>query len=113
MSNFVITCPHCDENIVIENSFIGLAVKDQSEADLKNIEISDSNIGLATYIKKQEYNSSIVEINRLLTNNNLTEFIIEDGSKVQIDGKNNENFEINVLKKIYPLKNSEEILTEN
>ena len=101
------------ENIVIENSFIGLAVKDQSEADLKNIEISDSNIGLATYIKKQEYNSSIVEINRLLTNNNLTEFIIEDGSKVQIDGKNNENFEINVLKKIYPLKNSEEILTEN
>lgn len=101
------------ENIIIDNSFIGLAIKDQSEADLTNIEISESNIGLATYIKKQEYDSSIVKINKLHTNNNLTEFIIEDGSKVKIDGKNNENFEINVLKKIYPLKNSEDILLEN
>ena len=92
------------ENIIIDKSFMGLAAKDQSEVDLNNLVISNSDIGLASYIKKNEYNSSTVNINKLSTNNNSREFFIEEGSKVKIDGKDNENFEINVFEKIYPLE---------
>ena len=74
------------------------------EIILNNLVISNSDIGLASYIKKNEYNSSIININKLSTNNNLREFFFEEGSKVRIDGKDNENFEINVFEKIYPPK---------
>ena len=90
------------ENIIIDKSFMGLAAKDQSEVDLNNLVISNSDIGVASYIKKNEYNSSTVNINKLSTNNNSREFFIEEGSKVKIDGKDNKNFEINVFEKIYP-----------
>ena len=66
--------------------------------------ISNSDIGLAAYIKKNEYNSSTININKLSTNNNSREFFFEEGSKVKIDGKDNKNFEINVFEKIYPPK---------
>lgn len=92
------------ENIIINKSFLGLAAKDQSEVILKNLVISNSEIGLATYIKKKEYNPSTVNINQLITNNNSREFLIEEGSKVKIDEIINKDFEINVFEKIYPPK---------
>jgi len=92
------------EDIIIEKSFMGLAAKDSSEVDLNNLIISNSDIGLASYIKKREYNSSTINISKLSTNNNLREFFFEEGSKVKINGKDNENFEINVFEKIYPPK---------
>ena len=92
------------ENIIIDKSFLGVASKDQSEVELNNLTISNSDIALAAYIKKQEYNSSTIEINKLSTNNNAREFLFEEGSKVIINGKDNKNFETNVFEKIYPLK---------
>ncbi len=90
------------EDVIIEKSFMGLAAKDSSEVDLNNLVISNSDIGLASYIKKSEYNSSTISINKLSTNNNSREFFFEEGSKVTINGEDNENFEINVFEKIYP-----------
>jgi len=90
------------EDIIIEKSFMGLAAKDSSEVDLNNLVISNSDIALASYIKKREYNSSIININKLSTSNNSREFIFEEGSKVKIDGEDNKNFESNVFEKIYP-----------
>jgi len=103
------------ENIFIDKSFLGLAAKDQSEVDLNNLVISNSDIGLASYIKKNEYNSSTININKLSTNNNTREFLFEEGSKVKIDGKDNKNFETNVLEKIYPPKelNQKNTLSSN
>ena len=92
------------ENIIIDKSFLGVASKDQSEVELNNLTISNSDIALAAYIKKQEYNSSTIEINKLSTNNNSREFLFEEGSKVKIDGKDNKYFETNVFEKIYPTK---------
>ena len=92
------------QNIIIDISFLGVASKDQSEVELNNLTISNSDIALAAYIKKQEYNSSTIEINKLSTNNNSREFLFEEGSKVKIDGKDNKYFETNVFEKIYPTK---------
>ena len=92
------------ENIIIDKSFLGLASKDQSEVELNNLTISNSDIALAAYIKKQEYNSSTIEINKLSTNNNSREFLFEEGSKIKIDGKDNKYFETSVFEKIYPSK---------
>ena len=92
------------KNIVIDKSFLGLASKDQSETEIENLVITNSNIGLASYIKKYEYNSSTININKLSTNNNAKDFLFEEGSRIKIDGKNGENFEINVFEKIYPPK---------
>ena len=72
---------------------MGLASKDQSEVELNNLTISNSDIALAAYIKKQEYNSSTININKLSTSNNSQDFLFEEGSKIKIDGKINENFE--------------------
>ena len=96
--------PYDEGKTIIDKSFMGLAAKDQSDVDLRNLVISNSDIGLASYIKKNEYNSSTVNINKLSTNNNSREFFFEEGSKVKIDGKDNKNFEINVFEKIYPPK---------
>ena len=89
------------QNIIIDKSFLGLASKDQSETEIENLVITNSNIGLASYIKKNEYNSSTININKLSTSNNLQNFLFEKDSKIKIDGKINENFEINVFEKIY------------
>ena len=77
--------------------------------------ISNSDIGLAAYIKKNEYNSSTININKLSTSNNSQDFLFEEGSKIKIDGKINENFEINVFEKIYlPKKlNQKHTLSQN
>ena len=75
------------QDIIIEKSFMGLAAKDSSEVDLNNLVISNIDIALASYIKKREYNSSTININKLSTSNNSREFIFEEGSKVKIDGE--------------------------
>ena len=103
------------KNIIIDKAFLGLASKDQSETEIENLVITNSNIGLASYIKKHEYNSSTININKLSTSNNSQDFLFEEGSKIKIDGKINENFEINVFEKIYLLKklNQKHTLSQN
>ena len=92
------------ELFIIKNSFLGLAIKDQSEIDIKNLTITNSDIPLATYIKKREYNSSKINISKFSTENNLKESIFEKGSNVTINEKIIENFEKNVFEIIYPIK---------
>ena len=89
------------KNIFINKSFLGVASKDQSETEIENLVITNSEIGLAAYIKKHEYNSSTINISKLSTNNNSQEFLFEEGSEIKIDGKNSENFEIDVFNQIY------------
>ena len=93
------------ESFIINNSFLGLAIKDQSEVDINDLTITNSNIPLATYIKKKEYNSSKINISKFSENNNSTDSIFEKGSNVVINGKIIENLEKNVLKIIYPINN--------
>jgi len=102
-------------NIFIDKSFLGLASKDQSEIEIENLVITNSNIGLASYIKKNEYNSSTININKLTTSNNLQDFFFEEGSKIKIDGKINVNFKVNIFEKIYPPEklNQKQTLSQN
>ena len=69
---------------------------------LKNLVISNSNIGLAAYIKKQEYNPSTIKIDKFSTTNNKKEFFFEEGSKVMINERVKEDSEVDVFVKIYP-----------
>ena len=89
----------------IDNSFLGLAIKDQSEVDIKNLTIVNSEIPLAAYIKKEEYNSSKINISKFSADNNLKNSIFEKDSSVIINGKIIKNFEKNVFKTLYPIDN--------
>ena len=89
----------------IDNSFLGLAIKDQSEIDIKNLIITNSGIPLASYIKKKEYNSSKINIHGFSENNNSKKSIFEQGSNVALNGKIIKNFKKNVLNIIYPINN--------
>ena len=86
----------------INGAFLGLAIKDQSEIDLNNLIIKNSNIPLATYIKKKEYNSSKLNINKYSENNNLNKSLFEEGSDVIINKIIIKEFKNNIFKTIYP-----------
>ena len=90
------------ELYIINKAFLGLAVKDQSEADLNNLTISNSNIPIAAYIKKKEYNHSKININQYYENDNLQEPLFEVGSSVIINKNIIRKFKTNLFKTIYP-----------
>ena len=57
---------------------------------------------MATYIKKKEYNSSKLNINKYSENNNLNKSLFEEGSDVIINKIIIKEFKNNIFKTIYP-----------
>lgn len=87
--------------VKIDNSKIGIANKDSSFLDGKNIMISNSQVGLATYQKKSEFGPSSMDIEKLKLYNSYQPFLIEDGSFVKIDNFVKEPNAKNVFNSLY------------
>ena len=75
------------EDINIKNTRIGIASKDLSAAELSNIEISDTEFGFALYQKKPEFGPAEIAASRVIFNNNIHDYIVEENSKQKIDEK--------------------------
>ena len=73
--------------ILIENSNIGVASKDDSTVKLENIKINKVNIGLAAYIKKIEYGSPSIEARNVILSNYNKDYISDLNAQITIDGK--------------------------
>ena len=87
-------------NLVGNNSKIAIASKDGSVTNLNNININNTEIGLAAYQKKSEYNgSSIIAKNIIITNSELN-FLVDDFSKIILNDKiiRNDNADIKNIK---------------
>lgn len=76
------------ENIRINNSEIGIAVKDQSEVYLKNVEIKNSTLPIAVFVKKQEYGPAKLIAENLNLNKSNKIFLVDKISQVTINNEN-------------------------
>jgi len=84
-------------DIKIAKSFIGIASKDSSFINGNNIDIYDSNIGLASYQKKDEYGSGNIFVNSTNIKNTKSNYLSEINSKITL----NENIMINNIEDFY------------
>lgn len=91
------------KNIEIIDSNIGVAIKDGSIAKIDKIKIKLSKYPVTTYIKKREFGPAVLEINNLNLEENLNPILIEEGSKLKIDLENlNTIYKKNLFKILYP-----------
>ena len=72
-------------NIIVDNAFIGVASKDLSKINLRNLKASDVNICLAAYEKKQEYGPGFIELEDSDRNCN-SNYVLESGSSILFQG---------------------------
>lgn len=75
------------EGITIENSNIGVANKDNSILELKNIIVKITKYGIASYQKKPEFGPSNTKIENIRFEEVQIPYFIEEGSVVSVDGK--------------------------
>ena len=79
------------QDIIIENSKIGIASKDASDVYLDNVTINNVNIGLAAYIKKIEYGSPQIKASNIQLENYKHDYISDLRSQIIIDDKKIKN----------------------
>ena len=79
------------EDIIIENSKIGIASKDSSDVYLDNVTINNVDIGLAAYIKKIEYGSPQIKASNIQLENYKHDYISDLRSQIIIDDKKIKN----------------------
>ncbi|MCZ4409045.1 CotH kinase family protein [Cryomorphaceae bacterium 1068] len=72
-------------NCTVENCNIGVASKDLSQVNLKDVEIINSNYGLVALQKKPEYGGATLRTKGLSIKNCETKFLIERGSSVYLE----------------------------
>ena len=79
------------QDIIIENSKIGIASKDASNVYLNNVSINNVDIGLAAYIKKIEYGSPQIKASNIQLINYKYDYISDLRSEIIIDNKKIKN----------------------
>ena len=91
------------KEININKTKIGIAIKDGSKANLKNLNITSSEYPVAVYVKKQAFGPGNINIINLNLKDNINSLILEEGSVFNFDKKSYPiNIKKNVFTKIYP-----------
>ena len=74
-------------NLNIINSEIGVAVKDNSITVLENINLSNITLPIAVFVKKREYGPAKLEIKNFNLNKSNEILLVDKFSELIIDGK--------------------------
>ena len=85
-------------NLTGSKSKIAIASKDGSLTTLSDIIISNTEVGLAAYKKKNEYTGSNIIAKNIIINNSKINFLIDDFSQIILDNKIIINDNLNVEK---------------
>jgi hypothetical protein len=88
-------------DIEIMNGWIGIASKDLSQVVVHNLNISDSEYGLAVYEKKSEFGPGSLEVNNLGMTTVTVPHLVEMQSSLVIDGQKIAADQENVYEQIY------------
>ncbi len=75
------------ENMQIYGANIGLASKDLSMLTVKNAKVSNCNYGAVLLQKKPEYGPAKMNLTNVTLEKNKTNYLIEKGSQVVVDGQ--------------------------
>jgi hypothetical protein len=73
------------ENASIFNSVIGIASKDNSAVVANKIKINNTQYGIVSYMKKNEYGSSKINVNDVLITNSKEKYLVEKGSSIKVN----------------------------
>lgn len=88
------------KNLNLDNCYIGVAIKDSSKVQLQgNIFFENNNYDIASYIKKNIFNSPVINIDSF--NELDLKIISEDGSYLTINGNEFKNNSINTFDNLY------------
>ena len=88
------------KNLNLDSCYIALAVKDSSKVDLQgNIFLENNNYDIASYIKKNIFNSPEINIDSF--NELVLKIISEDGSILNINGNKFKNNSLNTFDTLY------------
>ena len=74
-------------NIIIQNTEIGVASKDKSDVNIINISTNNVKVDITAFKKKPEYGSSIISVTDYTALDGENKFIIEKGSKLNIESQ--------------------------
>ncbi len=86
------------QNINISDSFIGISSKDKSTIKSENITIENTKYPLTSYQKKPEYGPATIIVNQFKGN---SEFLIEKNSVLILDGDTINGSVKNIYEKLY------------
>ena len=75
------------EGISIYNSNIGIAVKDNSNVEMNNLQVSNTKFGVSLYQKKPEFGPASAKITSIDMEEVEIPYFIEHGSLLYVDGK--------------------------
>ena len=78
-------------NLIGDNSFIGIANKDASITEAKNITLNSVKIGFASYIKKNEYLSPYLDVKNYEFNSKGTLYLKDKNSRLDLDNQSKKN----------------------
>jgi hypothetical protein len=68
---------------------------------LDGVSIKDTKLAFSAFQKKTEYGTGNIAVTNLVLANNLTEFLIEQGSKMTVDGNATETVSNKVIDQMY------------
>ena len=74
-------------NIKINNSEIGLAVKDNSNAILTSVEIINSKLPVVVFVKKNEYGPAKLNLENFILKESKNIYLVDDRSELTINGE--------------------------
>jgi len=74
-------------NISIDGVHIGIAGKDLSIGEINNLSLSNSEVGVAVFVKKSEYGPAKLTLRSVELSNVTTSYIVEKNSRLVVDGK--------------------------
>ena len=73
-------------NVKITNSEIGVAGKDLSTVNAKNLEIRNTKLAFTAFQKKPEFGPSNIVVNSVVLDGVETKYLIENTSSMKVDG---------------------------
>ncbi|VEN74471.1 conserved hypothetical protein [Candidatus Desulfarcum epimagneticum] len=88
----------------ILNTEIAVAGKDLSEIDIDHIRLQNSKVGFSVYQKKSEFGPSTMKAFNLSMNKVALPYLLEKGSKLEIDGKEVEPYKGKIKDLLYGAK---------
>jgi len=89
------------ETIFITGGEIGIVSKDLSAVTLDGVSIKDTQLAFSAFQKKTEFGTGNIAVTNLVLANNQTEFLIEQGSRMTVDGNATETVSNKVIDQMY------------
>ena len=91
-------------NVIIINSYLGVASKDGSTVNAKNINTTNVRIPFAAYIKKNEYKAPELKVKDIKYQDFKILYVKDEPSKITINNNSKKKITENIIDKIYNLE---------